>query len=419
MTTGQQSGVVVQKYGGTSVGTVERLERVARRIADRAAEGSRLAVVVSAMGKSTDELLSLARSVSRRPPQREMDMLLATGEMVSSALLAMAVQALGQGAVALTGAQAGVYTDDTHGRARIRDIDTERMEREFAQGNVVIVAGFQGASPRADFTTLGRGGSDTSAVALGAAMGAEWVEIYTDVAGVYTTDPRIEPRARRLRDIAAEEMLEAAQQGAGVMHPRAVELGLLYEIPILVASSFADHADPAAARAGGTIIRKAVEMEPDQRVRTVALDRDVASVTVRGVPDRPGIAAQLFGPLADAGVSVDTIVQNASEGRLTDLTFTVTHEEWERAKELSEPLARELGAGEVILDHDLNKVSIIGTGMQSGPGYAARMFRALSEAGINIELITTSEIRITVLVRASQGEEAVRVLHQAFALDAP
>ena len=419
MTTGQQSGVVVQKYGGTSVGTVERLERVARRIADRAAEGSRLAVVVSAMGKSTDELLSLARSVSRRPPQREMDMLLATGEMVSSALLAMAVQALGQGAVALTGAQAGVYTDDTHGRARIRDIDTERMEREFAQGNVVIVAGFQGASPRADFTTLGRGGSDTSAVALGAAMGAEWVEIYTDVAGVYTTDPRIEPRARRLRDIAAEEMLEAAQQGAGVMHPRAVELGLLYEIPILVASSFADHADPAAARAGGTIIRKAVEMEPDQRVRTVALDRDVASVTVRGVPDRPGIAAQLFGPLADAGVSVDTIVQNASEGRLTDLTFTVTHEEWERAKELSEPLARELGAGEVILDHDLNKVSIIGTGMQSGPGYAARMFRALSEAGINIELITTSEIRITVLVRASQGEEAVRALHQAFALDAP
>ena len=236
---------------------------------------------------------------------------------------------------------------------------------------------------------------------------------------MYTTDPRIEPRARRLRDIAAEEMLEAAQQGAGVMHPRAVELGLLYEIPILVASSFADHADPAAARAGGTIIRKAVEMEPDQRVRTVALDRDVASVTVRGVPDRPGIAAQLFGPLADAGVSVDTIVQNASEGRLTDLTFTVTHEEWERAKELSEPLARELGAGEVILDHDLNKVSIIGTGMQSGPGYAARMFRALSEAGINIELITTSEIRITVLVRASQGEEAVRVLHQAFALDAP
>ena len=404
---------VVQKYGGTSVGSVERLQAVAKRIARRAAQGQPIAVVVSAMGKTTDELVALAAQISPRPPRREMDMLLATGEIVSSALLAMAVRQLGHGAVALTGAQAGVFTDDTYGRARIRNIDTERIRREFAEGNVVIIAGFQGASAAADFTTLGRGGSDTSAVALGAALKAEQVEIYTDVEGVYTTDPRIAPDARRLADIAAEEMLEAAAQGAGVMHPRAVELGLLHDIPIVVASSFA--ADGAA----GTAIRKEVQMEPEDRVRTIALDRDVASLTLRHVPDRPGIAAQLFGPLADAGISVDTIVQNAGEDRLTDLTFTVTRADFEQAREAAAPLARELGAKELLFDDDLVKVSLIGTGMQSAPGYAALMFRTLSEAGVNIELITTSEIRITVLVRAERGEEAVRLLHRAFALDQP
>ena len=404
---------VVQKYGGTSVGSVERLQAVAARIARRAAEGQPIAVVVSAMGKTTDELVALAAQISPRPPRREMDMLLATGEIVSSALLAMAVRQIGHGAVALTGAQAGVFTDDTYGRARIRNIDTERIQREFAEGNVVIIAGFQGASAAADFTTLGRGGSDTSAVALGAALKAEQVEIYTDVEGVYTTDPRIEPDARRLADIAAEEMLEAAAQGAGVMHPRAVELGLLHDIPIVVASSFA--ADGAA----GTVIRKEVQMEPEDRVRTIALDRDVASLTLRHVPDRPGIAAQLFGPLADAGISVDTIVQNAGEDRLTDLTFTVTRADFEQAREAAAPLARELGAKELLSNDDLVKVSLIGTGMQSAPGYAALMFRTLSEAGVNIELITTSEIRITVLVRAERGEEAVRLLHRAFALDQP
>lgn len=404
---------VVQKYGGTSVGSVERLQAVAARIARRAAEGQPIAVVVSAMGKTTDELVALAAQISPRPPRREMDMLLATGEIVSSALLAMAVRQLGHGAVALTGAQAGVFTDDTYGRARIRNIDTERIQREFAEGNVVIIAGFQGASAAADFTTLGRGGSDTSAVALGAALKAGQVEIYTDVEGVYTTDPRIEPDARRLADIAAEEMLEAAAQGAGVMHPRAVELGLLHDIPIVVASSFA--ADGAA----GTVIRKEVQMEPEDRVRTIALDRDVASLTLRHVPDRPGIAAQLFGPLADAGISVDTIVQNAGEDRLTDLTFTVTRADFEQAREAAAPLARELGAKELLSNDDLVKVSLIGTGMQSAPGYAALMFRTLSEANLNIELITTSEIRITVLVRAERGEEAVRLLHRAFALDQP
>lgn len=404
---------VVQKYGGTSVGSVERLQAVAERIAQRAAQGQPMAVVVSAMGKTTDDLIALAQAISARPPRREMDMLLATGEMVSSALLAMAVREQGRGAIALTGAQAGVFTDDTFGRARIRNIDTKRIEREFAAGNVVIIAGFQGASGAADFTTLGRGGSDTSAVALGAALNAQQVEIYTDVDGVYTTDPRIEPDARRLADIAAEEMLEAAAQGAGVMHPRAVELGLLYDIPIVVASSF------AAAGAAGSIIRKEVRMEPVDRVRTIALDRDVASLTLRHVPDRPGIAAQLFGPLADAGISVDTIVQNASEDRLTDLTFTVTRSDLDQAHEAASPLARELGAKALLRDDDLVKVSLIGTGMQSAPGYAALMFRTLSEAGVNIELITTSEIRITVLLRSEHGEQAVRLLHRAFALDQP
>ncbi len=403
---------IVQKYGGTSVGSIERLQNVARRIARRAAEGDGVAVVVSAMGKSTDELLALARDVHPRPPRRETDLLIATGEMVSSALLAIALTGLDCPAVALTGAQAGVFTDETFGRARIRSIDTSRLEQELSAGKVVVVAGFQGQSPQGDYATLGRGGSDTSAVALGAALGAQQVEIYTDVPGIYTADPRIVPEARCLRDIASEEMLEAAQQGASVMHPRAVELGLLYQVPILVASSQAEF-----GAGGGTLIRERVQMEPENRVRTVALDRDVASVTLRHVPDRPGIAAQLFGPLADAGISVDTIVQNASDLQLTDLTFTVTQDDWEQTQELSGPLAAELGAADVLFDHDLVKVSLIGTGMQSGPGYAATMFRSLSHAGINIELITTSEIRITCLVRADRGEEAVRVLHTAFQLD--
>ena len=364
------------------------------------------------MGKTTDELLSLAREINPRPPRRETDLLMVTGEMVSSALLTMALVDLGCPAVALTGAQAGVFTDDSFGRARIRGIDTWRVEEEFALGHVVVVAGFQGQSPQGDYATLGRGGSDTSAVALGAALRASRVEIYTDVRGIYTTDPRIEPNARCLRDIASEEMLEAAQQGAGVMHPRAVELGLLYDIPILVASSQAEFGS-----GGGTMIRREVQMEPENRVRTIALDRDVASVTLRHVPDRPGIAAQVFGPLADAGISVDTIVQNASELQLTDLTFTVSQTDWEETREISRPLADDLGAADVLFKHDLVKVSLIGTGMQSGPGYAATMFRSLSQAGINIELITTSEIRITCLVNADRGEEAVRVLHAAFELD--
>ncbi|HJN91789.1 MAG TPA: aspartate kinase [Dehalococcoidia bacterium] len=402
----------VQKYGGTSVGSPARLRKVARRIAQCVDDGDECIVVVSAMGKTTDDLVALAQEITPSPSGREYDMLLATGEIVSSALLALALRELGHPAIALTGAQAGVNTDDTFNRARITSVDTARIRQELKRDHVVIIAGFQGMSSDSDFTTLGRGGSDTSAVALAAAIDAERAEIYTDVDGVFTTDPRIERNARKLHDIAYEEMLELAAQGAGIMHPRAVELGLLHDVPILVASSFNDDVP-------GTLIRRQVEMEPTNRVRGVALDADVAAITVRAVPDRPGIAAQIFGPLADDGVSVDTIVQNASVERLTDLTFTVAHDDWRKAKEITDSVATSLDAGEVIVNHDLAKVSIVGTGMQSGVGYAATMFRALAAAEINVQEITTSEIRITVLVAAESGESAVRVLHEAFQLDEP
>ncbi len=402
----------VQKYGGTSVADPDRLRAVGARIVRRLESGAGVVVVVSAMGKTTDDLIKLAHQVTARPSGRELDMLLSTGEMVSSALLAMVLRELGHSAIGLTGAQAGVRTDSTFNRARITDIDTRRIEAELAQDQVVIIAGFQGITSEADVTTLGRGGSDTTAVALAAALGAKTAEIYTDVDGVYTTDPRVDPKARKLHDIAYEEMLEMAAQGARVLHPRAVELGLLYDVPILVASSFSDTVP-------GTIIRRQVAMEPTNRVRGIALDRDVAAVTVRAVPDRPGIAAQLFGPLADAAISVDTIVQNASVERLTDLTFSVAQDDWRRAQEIVEPVARTIGAAEVIADHHMAKVSIVGTGMQTAPGYAATMFRALADATINIQLITTSDIRITALVADASGEAAVRVLHAAFQLDEP
>ena len=401
---------VVQKYGGSSVASPQDLRHVAQRIAKRVDQGDECVVVVSAMGKTTDELVALASEITQHPAEREYDMLLATGEIVSSALLAMALREIGHPAIALTGAQAGVYTDETFGRARITEIDTTRVQVELQRDHIVIIAGFQGLSPEAEFTTLGRGGSDTSAVALAASLGAEQAEIYTDVDGIFTTDPRIDPNARKLHDITYEEMLELAAQGAAVMHPRAVELGLLHQIPIMVASSFNEETP-------GTLIREQVVMEPTNRVRGIALDNDIAALTLRAVADQPGIAAQIFGPLADAGISVDTIVQNASVERLTDLTFTVAHGDWQAAREITEPVAAGLGSGEVIVNHNLAKVSIVGTGMRSGVGYAATMFRALAEAKVNILEITTSEILITALVEAEQGEMAVQVLHAAFKLD--
>ncbi|MGB2696048.1 MAG: aspartate kinase [Dehalococcoidia bacterium] len=401
--------LIVQKYGGTSVADAGRLRNVADRVAARARAGDRLVVVVSAMGDTTDALLELANELTDQPEARELDLLLSTGETVSMTLLAMALHGMGVDAVSLSGAQAGLRTDMAHGRARILSLDPARLRRELERGRVVIVAGFQGITDELDVTTLGRGGSDTTAVALAAALKAERCEIYTDVDGVYSTDPRIEPAARKLRDVSYDEMLELAAVGAKVLHPRAVELGAVYGIPIVVASSFND--DP------GTLIHGGVTMEEFNKVRGIAHDMDVAKVTVRAVPDRPGIAATLFEPLAEHHISVDTIVQNTSVEQLADLTFTVSGADLRNAVPIVERVAKEMGAAEVLADDAFGKVSVVGTGMQTAPGYASRMFRALSDAGINIDMIATGEIRITCIVGRNDVEKAVRTLHKAFELE--
>ena len=401
--------LVVQKYGGTSVGSAERIRAVAGRIARARESGKDVVVVASAMGDTTDELISLAKQITDQPDDRELDQLLSTGEMVSCTLLAMALRSLGHQSVSLNGAQAGIRTDSFHRRARILSIEPQRITSELERGRIVIVAGFQGITEEMDITTLGRGGSDLTAVALAARMGARLCEIYTDVEGVHTADPRIEPDARKLADISYEEMVELATQGARVMHPRAVEVGQVYGLPILVASSFSHRS--------GTLIQREVVMEARNKVRGIAHDTDVAKVTVLGVPDQPGIAASIFEPLAEAGISVDTIVQNASVERITDLTFTVGRNELGKAMGLVDPVARSIGARGCTSDETMGKVSIVGTGMTSSPGYAARMFKALYQAGINIELITTSEIRITCIIAQDQVQKAVRTLHRAFELE--
>ena len=401
--------LIVQKYGGTSVADAERIQSVAQRIAARHRAGDKLVVVVSAMGDTTDRLIELASQVSEQPEARELDVLLSTGEMVTKTLVAMALHSLDIEAVSLTGAQAGLRTDAAHGRARILEVEPARIEQELERGRVVIVAGFQGISEELEVTTLGRGASDITPVALAAALKAERCEIYTDVDGVYTADPRIEPNARKLRDITYEEMLEFSSTGARVLHPRAAELGMVYGIPIVIASSFSE--EP------GTLIHGGVSMEQFNKVRGIAHEPRIAKVTLRGVPDQPGIAANIFEPLAERHISVDTIVQNASVERLTDLTFTLDAKDLAAAKPIVEELAKTVGATDVVADDDLGKVSIVGTGIQSAPGYASRMFRALSDAGINVEMISTSEIRITCIIRRADVEKAVRALHKTFELE--
>ena len=401
--------LIVQKYGGTSVADAERIQSVAQRIAARHRAGDKLVVVVSAMGDTTDRLLELASQVSEHPEARELDVLLSTGEMVTKTLVAMALHSLDIEAVSLTGAQAGLRTDTAHGRARILEVEPARIERELERGRVVIVAGFQGISEELEVTTLGRGASDITPVALAAALKAERCEIYTDVDGVYSADPRIEPNARKLRDITYEEMLEFSSTGARVLHPRAAELGMVYGVPIVIASSFSEEE--------GTLIHGGVNMEQFNKVRGIAHDPRIAKVTLRGVPDRPGIAASIFEPLAERHISVDTIVQNASVERLTDLTFTLDAKDLAAATPIVEELAKTVGATDVVADDDLGKVSIVGTGIQSAPGYASRMFRALSDADINVEMISTSEIRITCIIQRADVEKAVRALHKAFELE--
>jgi len=401
--------LIVQKYGGTSVADAERIRNVARRIAAAKDKGDQVVVVVSAMGDTTDELIELAYQVTEQPSGRELDVLLSTGEIVSSTLLAMALRDMGYEAISLSGAQAGIRTDSAYSRARILKVESQRVVKELEKGEIVIVAGFQGITGEMDVTTLGRGGSDTTAVALAASLGAEVCQIYTDVDGVHTADPRLIPEARRLDEIGYEEMLELATYGAKVVHPRAVELGELFSIPIQVASSFSQNP--------GTLIHGGVSMEVRNKVRGIAYDLDVAKITVVGVPDQPGIAASIFHPLAKAGISIDTIIQNASIDKITDLTFTVAKSDLAGAMRVVKPIAKSIRARECASDAKLGKISIIGTGMQNTPGFAARMFDTLSQHNINIQLITTSEIRITCIIDEARVKDAVRALHRAFEVE--
>ena len=402
--------VVVQKYGGSSLADAEHIHNVADRIQARRDDGVDVIVVVSAMGNSTDELISLSEAVTggTQPDAREMDTLLSTGELVSSTLMAMALKARGCDSISLSGIQAGIKTDAVHGSARIADINTDRIRTELDQGRIVIVAGFQGLAESGDITTLGRGGSDTTAVALAVAVDAERCEIYTDVDGIYTTDPRLTDKARKLFEIGFDEMLEMAVLGAK-MNPRSIELGAVYDMPVYVASSFSS--EP------GTLIHGGEQtMEVRKAVTGIAVDSNVAKITVRGVVDRPGVAAGLLQPLADEGVSVDVIVQNTSSDGTTDFTFTVGQASVVKAAQLIENQSV-IEYGEVITGSDLAKVSIVGTGMENAPGYAARMFSTLSEAKVNIDMITTSEIRITTIIGREQVQKAVQSLHDAFELE--
>lgn len=401
--------LIVQKYGGSSVADVTRLRNAAQRVAATKNKGNQVVVVVSAMGNTTDKLVELAYGLTDQPPAREFDILLSTGEIVSSTLMAMALEAMGHKSVSLSGAQAGIKTDTTHNQARILDIDPKRIVRELGKEKIVIVAGFQGITEDMDTTTLGRGGSDTTAVALAVGLGADECQIYTDVEGIYTADPRLIPQARRLYEIDYEEMLELAAYGAKVMHPRAVELGELYNIPILVASSFTNNP--------GTLIHGGVSMEVRNKVSGITYDLNVAKITVVGIPDRPGIASSIFEPLAEAGISVDTIVQNASIENITDLTFTVSKGDLTKAMKVIKPITESINARQCVSNSKLGKISVIGTGMQNTPGFAARMFSTLSREDINIELITTSEIRITCIIDEARVNEAVHALHRAFELE--
>jgi len=403
--------LVVHKYGGSSVADAGMIQNVARRIAEVRKQGTGVVAVVSAMGDSTDDLLELAHSVSDQPHPRELDLLLSTGELVSCTLLTMALADLGQEAVSLTGSQAGIHTDTSHGRARIYSVDTARIQKELQEGRTVVVAGFQGITESEDITTLGRGGSDTTAVALAAALEADRCEVYTDVDGIYTADPRIVPEARKLSEISYDEMLELANYGAK-MHPRSIELGAVYNVPIYVASSFND--------TPGTLIHGEADrgdMEHRIKATGIAITRNVAKITVRSVPDRPGVAAALFEPLAQSGISVDTIVQNTSEDRTTDISFTVSGDDLKAALAKVEELTSVIGFGTLISEPGLAAVSVVGSGMQHTPGYASRMFRVLADGSVNIDMITTSEIRISCIISEDQAEDAVRLLHRGFQLD--
>ena len=416
----------VQKFGGTSVGTVERIQKVTKRIAQCVQQGHQVVVVVSAMGKETDRLLGLAQEISTNPSQRELDMLLATGEQVSIALLAMALQEGGTPAISLTGAQVGIVTENIHSQARILSIRTERIFKHLEQGQVVVVAGFQGVTQAPgttgsafglEVTTLGRGGSDTSAVALAAALKAQCCEIYTDVPGILTTDPRLVPCASLLSEVTSDEMLELASLGANVLHPRAVEIARNYGVPLVVRSSWSDKPGTQVVSPVLQLPRSLENMEIARPVDSVLVDRDQGKITLLKVPDRPGVAASLFLGMAKAGVTVDLIIQSVHHDQSNDLAFTVSRSVLPDAVEAARRLAAELGCNEVAFDSNISKVSITGAGMVGRAGVAAKMFTALAEADINIQMISTSEIKVSCVVAAEDTDRAIQALIEVFGVE--
>ncbi len=400
--------LVVQKYGGSSVANPERIRRVARRAAAVRDEGHKIAVVVSAMGDTTDELVGLVKEITDSPEERELDMLLSTGEQVSIALLAMAISEIGRPVISLTGAQAGIKTDSVHTKARISNIDTSRIQKEFSRNNIVVVAGFQGVDQSGNITTLGRGGSDTTAVALAVALKADLCEIYTDVDGVYTTDPRMVPEARKLDMISYDEMLELANLGAAVLHPRAVELAMKYKMPLVVRSSFNDNP--------GTLVREVSKMEKSQVVTGVVCDYNVAKIGLFNVMDKPGIAFTLFKALADEKINVDMIIQSAMRDDRNDISFTCSKGDLKKALAVVDRLQPVIGADGYTFGDGVAKVSIVGAGMVSNPGVAAEMFEVMFKEGINLEMISTSEIKVSCIIRTEDSEKAVRALHKKFNL---
>ena len=405
--------LIVQKYGGTSVADPERMRNVARHIASTKAQNNQLVIVVSAMGKATDNLLDLARQVSSAPTGREMDMLLTTGERISMSLLCMALQDLGVDAMSFTGSQVGIITDTVHGRAKILEIKGDRVREALSEGKVAVVAGFQGVSTAKEITTLGRGGSDTTAVALAAALKADVCEIYTDVTGVFTADPRIVPQARKLKHLEFDEMLEMAGAGSKVLALRSVEFARNHNVPIHVRSSFTWEQGTWVT----SEVRKGEQNMEEPIISGVVHDASDAKITVLGVPDQPGVSAALFEPLASANVNVDMIVQNTSTAGTTDISFTLPKTDVANAQPIVERIAKQVGATGVTQDTNIAKISLVGAGMKSSPGIAAKMFRVLADNNVNIEMISTSTIRISVVVAAPMLEKAVRSLHTAFDLD--
>ncbi|NMF98961.1 aspartate kinase [Aromatoleum toluolicum] len=403
--------LIVQKYGGTSVGNPERIKNVARKVAKFQAAGNQVVVVVSAMSGETNRLIALAKEVAGAPDPRELDVVVSTGEQVTIGLLCMALQDIGVKAKSYTGGQVRILTDSAHTKARILNIDEAPIKKDLDEGNVVVVAGFQGVDEHGAITTLGRGGSDTTGVALAAALKADECQIYTDVDGVYTTDPRVVPEARKLDTITFEEMLELASLGSKVLQIRSVEFAGKYKVKLRVLSSFQEEGE-------GTLITVEEEQNMEQPVISgIAFNRDEAKLTVLGVPDKPGIAYQILGPVADANIEVDMIIQNVSKDGTTDFSFTVARGELDKAVKVLEAVKEHIGARTIVTDRTMAKVSIVGVGMRSHAGVASQMFRTLAEEGINIQMISTSEIKISVAIEEKYLELAVRVLHKAFGLD--